>query len=71
MGLGGSVVKTLANHDENVRNAAVIAEQLKQRNDRIDNTLDYHGKQIYTINGKIDVIGQKLDVIEALEKQKQ
>jgi hypothetical protein len=53
-----------------VRNAAVIAEQLKQRNDRIDKTLKYHGQQIYTINEKVGDIDKKLDIVVALEKKK-
>lgn len=77
MGLGGSLIKSIANHDESVRLQATVAEQLKQRNDKIDATLKYHGQEIYTtqqsvfaIDKKVDGLGHKLDTVVALEREK-
>ena len=78
MGLGSSLVKAVQSHDENIRTQTVIAEQLKQRNDKIDKTLNYHGQQLWAVekkvgdlDNKVDAQSTKLDRIErATEKPK-
>ena len=70
LGLGGTIVKSVQNHDEAIRAQTIVAEQLKQRNDKIDNTLAYHGQQIWTIDKKLDGVDKKITRIESAVEKK-
>jgi hypothetical protein len=57
-GVIASCSKAVDNHDEAIRVKVRVEEERVQRDKKIDDTLKFHGQQIWTIEKKIDKIAE-------------